>query len=214
MRSPFRPAPMFAALLCLVFSIPFRADAQSSGKPPKMVTEIPPDITTPNSVDTSLGTLKFVDGLPDKDTVTKVYDNLDLIRGVDAFLNTMSAASLHANIVGLKSVGANNQTVVIHEQRVDAKTLLLTPNTQTATLWAWLNVKDGPTVLEIPPSLLGLVDDAWMRTSPTWGSPVPIKAKAANIFSCLRGTRALSLTVISSCVRRPITCGSAFADSP
>jgi len=129
----------------------------------KMTTEIPAAITTPDSVETSLGTLKFFDGLPDKETVTKVYDNLDLMRGVDVFLNTMSAASLHANIVGLKSVGGNNQTVVIHEQRVDARTLLLTPNTQTATLWSFVNLKDGPTVVEIPPGVLGLVDDAWMR---------------------------------------------------
>jgi hypothetical protein len=45
---------------------------------PKITTHIPPDITTPDSVATRLGTLKFFDGLPDKDTVEKVYDNLDL----------------------------------------------------------------------------------------------------------------------------------------
>jgi hypothetical protein len=157
---------LFAVVLaCTMASVPTltTALAQSTAKPPKMATEIPPDITTPDSVQTSLGTLKFFDGLPDKETVTRVYDNLDLIRGIDVFLNTMAAASLHANIVGLKSVGANNQTVVIHEQRVDARTLLLTPNTQTATLWAWMNLKDGPTVVEIPPGVLGLADDAWMR---------------------------------------------------
>jgi hypothetical protein len=151
--------------------------AQSTAKPPKMATEIPPDIATPDSVQTSLGTLKFFDGLPDKETVTKVYDNLDLIRGVDVFLNTMAAASLHANIVGLKSVGANNQTVVIHEQRVDAKTLLLTPNTQTATLWAWMTLKDGPIVVEIPPGVLGLADDAWMRYIIDLGLAGPDKGK-------------------------------------
>src|ERR1700674_4062055 len=81
----------------------------------KMTTDIPPDITTPDSVETRLGTLKFFDGLPDKDTVEKVYDNLDLMRGVDASLNTMAAASTLANIEGLKDVGYNHQTVVIHE---------------------------------------------------------------------------------------------------
>src|SRR5512135_775452 len=98
---------------------------------PKMRTEIPASITTPDTVDTSLGTLRFFDGLPDDDTVRKVYDNLDLFRGVDVFLNTMSAASTLANIEGLKSVGCDMFSVVIHENRVDARTLLLTPNTQT-----------------------------------------------------------------------------------
>jgi hypothetical protein len=55
----------------------------STGKgAPKMTTDIPSEITTPDSVETRLGTLKFFDGLPDKATVEKVYDNLDFQRGV------------------------------------------------------------------------------------------------------------------------------------
>ena len=143
----------------------------------KMQTEIPPEITTPDSVETSLGTLKFTDGLPDKATVEKVYDNLDRIRGVDVFLNTMSAASLRANIEGLKSVGCDSYCAVIHENRVDAKTLLLTPNTQTVTLWAYINLKDGPMVVEVPPGVLGTVDDAWMRYVADVGMVGPDKGK-------------------------------------
>jgi len=37
------------------------------------------------------------------------------------------------------------------------------PNTQTATLWAFLNLNDGPTVVEVPPGVLGLAEDLWMR---------------------------------------------------
>ena len=81
----------------------------------KMTTKIPPEITTPDSVETSLGTLKFFDGLPDQDTVQKVFDNLDRMRGVDVFLNTLAPASLLANIEGLKSVGCDNHAAVIHE---------------------------------------------------------------------------------------------------
>ena len=133
------------------------------GKKYKMTTSIPENITTPDQVETRLGTLNFFDGLPDEATVEKVYDNLDFMRGVEVFLNTMSAASTLANIEGLRSVGADNQTVVIHEDRVDAKTLLLTPNTQTVTLWACMNLTDGPLVVEIPPGVLGLAMDAWMN---------------------------------------------------
>jgi hypothetical protein len=143
----------------------------------KMTTKIPPEITTPDSVETSLGTLKFFDGLPDQDTVQKVYDNLDRMRGVDVFLNTLAPASLLANIEGLKSVGCDNYAAVIHEDRVDAKTLLLTPNTQTATLWAFMDLKDGPLVVEIPPGVLGLADDAWMRYVIDLGLVGPDKGK-------------------------------------
>jgi hypothetical protein len=130
---------------------------------PKMATEIPPEITTPDHVETRLGTLNFFDGVPDKATCGKLYDNLDFVRGVEVFLNTMAAASTHANFVGLRSVGCDNHAVLLHEDRVDAKTLLLTPNTQTATLWSPLDLKAGPVVVEIPSGVLGLADDHWMR---------------------------------------------------
>ena len=73
-------------MFSLAASAALATSAVYAQTPPKMATPIPPDITTPNTVETSLGTLKFFDGLPDKETVAKVYDNLDLIRGVDVFL--------------------------------------------------------------------------------------------------------------------------------
>ena len=62
----------------------------------KMTTEIPPSITTPDSVETRLGTLRFFDGFPDDATVQKVYDNLDFQRGVQAFLTALPAAAVSA----------------------------------------------------------------------------------------------------------------------
>jgi len=137
--------------------------ALAQNSKPKMATEIPPEITTPDHVETRLGTLNFFDGVPDKATCEKLYDNLDFVRGVEVFLNTMAAASTNANFVGLRSVGCDNHAVLLHEDRVDAKTLLLTPNTQTATLWSPLDLKAGPVVVEIPSGVLGLADDHWMR---------------------------------------------------
>ena len=57
-------------------------------KPPKMkmTTEIPEGIVTPNTLQTRVGTLNLVDGVPDEATVQKVYDNLDFQRGVEAFM--------------------------------------------------------------------------------------------------------------------------------
>jgi hypothetical protein len=142
---------------------------------PKMATEIPPEITTPSHVKTRLGDLGFFDGVPDKTACEKLYDNLGFMRGVEVFLNTMAAASTHANLVGLRSVGCDNHTVLVHENRVDAKTLLLTRNTQTATLWAALDLKAGPVVVEIPPGVLGLTDDHWMRHITDMGLSGPDK---------------------------------------
>ena len=67
---------------------------------PKYSAKVPPYITTPDTVDTRIGTLKFFDGLPDPETVQKVYDNLDFARGVEAFLTGIPAASLYAACAG------------------------------------------------------------------------------------------------------------------
>ena len=79
----------------------------------KMKTDIPKSITTPDSVETRLGTLKFQDGFPDDATVQKVYDNLDFQRGVQAFLTAMPGASLVAMRHALREVGAVDGTVAI-----------------------------------------------------------------------------------------------------
>ena len=87
---------------------------------PKYATDIPQSITTPDNVETRLGTLKFTDGFPDDATVQKVYDNLDFQRGVQAFLTAMPAASLSAMRKGIRGFGPDNQTVIIFETLMDA----------------------------------------------------------------------------------------------
>ena len=66
--------PIALASLTLGFALPAIAQDQA---PPKYSAKVPTYITTPDTVQTRIGTLKFFDGLPDKDTVQKVYDNLD-----------------------------------------------------------------------------------------------------------------------------------------
>ena len=129
----------------------------------KYKTDIPPAITAPDSMETRIGTLKFDDGFPDDATVQKVYDNLDFQRGVQAFLNTMQAASLSAMREGLRSIGVNNNSVALFESLMDSKSLFLTANTESVYLVGWLDLKDGPMVIESPPNVLGFVDDFWFH---------------------------------------------------
>ena len=46
---------------------------------------------------------------------------------------------------------------------MDSTGMYLTPNTVTPQSWFTLNLKDGPIVMEVPPNVLGPVDDAWFR---------------------------------------------------
>jgi hypothetical protein len=159
--------------------------AQAQTPPPKMkmTTDIPVAITTPDRVDTRLGTLKFFDGFPDDATVEKVYDNLDFERGVQAFLTAMPGASLYAVREGFRSQGANdNQTVLITESLLDSKSLFLTANTETVYNMMWIDLKNGPIVIESPPNVLGVLDDFWFHYVGDVGNAGPDKGKGGKFL--------------------------------
>jgi len=128
-----------------------------------MTTDIPASITTPDRVETRLGTLTFSDGFPDDATVQKVYDNLDFQRGVQAFLDSLPAASFYALRTGIRTFGPDNETVLITESLLDSRGLVLVANTETVYNFTWLDTKDGSLVIEVPPNVLGFINDFWGR---------------------------------------------------
>ncbi len=143
----------------------------------KMTTDIPASITTPDVVETPLGTLRFFDGFPDDATVQKVYDNLDFQRGVQAFLTAMPAALFYSVRSGIRSFGPDNQTMLITESLLDSRTLIMVANTETVYNMAWLNSKDGPVVIDLPPQTLGFILDIWGRCVSDMGNAGPDKGK-------------------------------------
>ena len=138
---------------------------------------IPASITTPDSVETRLGTLKFFDGLPDEATVKTLYDNLDFQRAVQAFLSAIPAASSLAIRSAFRLSGPDNETVSITESLADSQLVLLTANSETVYNFAWLDSKDGPLVIEMPPNVLGFIDDMFMRFVGDVGFVGPDKGK-------------------------------------
>jgi hypothetical protein len=127
----------------------------------KMTTDIPAGIAMPDKIDTRLGTLKFFDGFPDDASVDKLYDNLDFQHAVQAYLLGLAPVSQVANRKGILEVGPANTTVPIFETMMNARSIFLTPNNNTPYTWFWLDLHNGPLVLEIPPKVLGLIDDMW-----------------------------------------------------
>jgi len=143
----------------------------------KMTTNIPASITTPDVVETSLGTLRFFDGFPDPATVQKVYDNLDFQRGVQSFLTAMPAALFSSVRSGIRTFGPDNETMLITESLLDSKTLIMVANTETVYNMAWLNSKDGPVVIDLQPKTLGFVLDLWGRCVSDIGNAGPDRGK-------------------------------------
>lgn len=148
----------------------------------KYTTDIPAGIIIPDKVETRLGTLTFTNGFPDDSTVQKVYDNLDFQRSVQAFLTAMPAASLYAMREGSKSIGVNNNSVLVFEDLLDARSLFLTGNTESIYMGGWLDLKDGPIVVETPPNILGFVNNFWFHYVTDMGNAGPDKGKGGKFL--------------------------------
>ncbi len=130
----------------------------------KMTTDMPAGVITPDRVETRLGTLRFFDGLPDEATVQLLYDNLDFQRAVQAFLIALPASDLYAMRTGIRTFGPDNQTVLISESLLDSRPRFYgSGNTETVYTIAWLDTKEGPLVIEIPPHVIGMINDFWGR---------------------------------------------------
>ena len=136
-------------------------------------------IHTPDTVNTSIGTLNFIDGAPTVETAELVYDNLDRMRGVDAFLKGMPGASVQGLIKGSHRVGAvEYNQVMILDKLLDSSPLFLTGNTSTMYLTPDFDLEEtGPMVIEAPAGMLGAFNDAWFRYMGDIGPAGPDKGK-------------------------------------
>jgi len=127
-----------------------------------------------DSVETSIGALKFRDGIPDTATAGKLYDQLDLQRGVSAFLNGLRGVSIYAARQGIRDAGVkDNEGVLIFSGLMDSKSLFLTANADTVYFLSNIDLTKGPMVVETPPDTLGLFDDLWFRWVIDFGAPGP-----------------------------------------
>jgi hypothetical protein len=141
--------------------------------------EVLDSISTPDKVETSIGTLNFFDGAPSPETAEKVHDYLDTMRGVDTFLKGMQLASLHEILEGHRSIGLKEaHQIVIFDKLMDSSSLYLTGNTSTLYNMATLDLhRDGPTVIEAPSGTLGLINDAAFDHVVDMGPTGPDKGK-------------------------------------
>ena len=155
-------------------------------KPPKMkmTIDIPAAITAPDQVETSLGTLNYFDGVPTEETVATVYDYLDRSRAVEAFMNCIPIMSMYSIREGQRAFGIDAcNKVVIYDTLLDSKALWLTANTSTMYAMGFLDLKkDGPTVIDLPPRMLGILDDMAFLYMTDLGMAGPDKGKGGKFL--------------------------------
>jgi len=148
------------------FAVPGSAQAQVSEQTMQ-------SLSTPDKVESRIGTLEFKDGAPSAETVHKVQDTLDFTRALDAFLNSYGGASAYAIQQGFNSIGAEDNSVVIFPELLDSNSLFLTGNTDTVYYIAVVDLSKGPMVVEQPPMGVGTINDMWFQWIIDIGFPGP-----------------------------------------
>lgn len=150
---------------CLLV-VPGLAAAQST-------TPIPAEITTPDRVESRIGTLEYKDGVPTVETAERVRDTLDFTRALNAYNNSFRGASAYALGKGFQSVGAEDNTFLVFSELLSSEALFLTGNTDTVYVLGIINLSKGPMVLEQPPNGLGTLNDMWFSWIIDIGRPGP-----------------------------------------
>jgi hypothetical protein len=120
---------------------------------------------------TELAELPFEENRPTEATTKTLQDELLFQRATQAYLWAMPLV----NTLGMKEgsegiFGAGYHVLPVWKQRLDAKTLVTTPNSDVIYAMSYVDLgQDGPLVFEAPPMLQGILLDAWQRPIPVDG---------------------------------------------
>lgn len=130
-------------------------------------------LAAPDSVKTRIGSLEFKDGVPTDETAATVFDTMAFTRALNVYNNSFRGASALALKKGFQSVGAQSGDVLITERLMDSSSLFLTANADTVYYLAWIDLSDGPVVLDQPSGGLGTINDMWFQWVIDIGRPGP-----------------------------------------
>ena len=153
-----------ASLMTVVLASPLQAQQQSIFESAGAETKYTPGDfkPAPEKIKTRYGTLKFPGGYPTEKTAQKVYDELDLQRATQLYLDMYPALSAHGLIKGwVRDLGMSDSSQInVTADRLDSSALVLTGNTESLYSFIVLDLKaDGPVVVEVPAGVMGPVDD-------------------------------------------------------
>ncbi len=118
-----------------------------------------------------LANLPFADGRPTPESTQTLRDELLFERATQTYLWALPVINMLGMQVGSeKTFGAGYNVLPIWKKRLDAKTLVTTPNSDVLYAMSYVDLgKDGPLVMEAPPGLQGIFDDYWQRPIPADG---------------------------------------------
>jgi hypothetical protein len=112
-----------------------------------------------------LANAPFTNGFLSKEAITSLKDELIFQRAVQTYLWALPVLNMYGMKDGSEKVfGKGYNVLPIFKDRLNAKTLITTPNSDVIYALGYLDLKDdGPIVVEVPPGLQGILDDFFQQ---------------------------------------------------
>ena len=111
-----------------------------------------------------LANAPFPGGYPAKESVQPLENELLFQQAAQSYIWSLPAVNMWAMKEGSEKVfGAGYNVLPYWPKRLTAKTLVTTPNSDVIYAMSYLDLKDGPLVVEAPQGVQGLFDDFWQR---------------------------------------------------
>ncbi len=116
----------------------------------------------------ALANSPMAENRPTPATAKLLRDELLFQRATQTYLWALPLINTLGMKVGSEKVfGAGYNVLPVWKKRLDAKTLVTTPNSDVIYAMSYVDLgKDGPMVFEAPPGLQGILLDFWQRPIP------------------------------------------------
>ena len=111
-----------------------------------------------------------------------MYDHLDFVHGLNAYLDGFAAASTYAIRKGFHDVGVADNEIIIFSELMGSESVFLTANADTVYFLGIVDLTSGPMVVETPPLALGAFDDMWWGWIVDFGLPGPDRGEGGRFL--------------------------------
>ena len=171
---------------------------------PGLSEEVLRSISAPDRLESRLGTMDFVDGVPTREAAEKIYEHLDFVHALNAYLDGFAGASTYAIRKGFHDAGVEDNQFLIFSGLIKSASVFLTANADTVYCLGIIDLTSGPMVVETPPQALGVIDDMWWGWIMDFGLSGPDRGEGGRfLLDPHPGTTARSRTAGTTSAIRP-----------
>lgn len=116
------------------------------------------------TIDTRIGKIELENGYPSRESVSKLYDELDFQRAVQSYIWATPIMAFDSLRLGNeRDLGIRTNELLMMSSYVTPDSVALTANNTTIYTMSVIDVSKGPIVIESPPQAYGVIDDYWQR---------------------------------------------------